>query len=217
MSSQIWHFLNTRFGLLLVGFVFTSVVGAVLSAWLQQRNWKRQSQIALFQKRYDEGVAFLDDVSDLIGKRYFAVQRFIWALRDRQAYDLEKVTAEYFECVKDWNIKLRTMRNKARLLVGEDRARDFLDYADDEQPDKPHSLHYIFVKVGRAAIAAKTNPEMMDKAEQQAAQLNWICSTFLEDLTTEFLQKAYKLQLLEIPTPVRTKRGTDAEPIRDPA
>jgi hypothetical protein len=192
-------FLNSPLGLLFVGFLLTSVIGAALSAWLQQRNWKRQSQLALFQKRYDEGVKFLDELSDLIGKRYFAMQKLIWALRDREAYDLDKVTTEYYECVKEWNGRLRTMRNKARLLISEERARDFLDYADDAQPDKPNSLHYVFVKAGRAAIAAKSDPKLMKDAEQQVAQLNWFCSTLLEDMTTEFLQRASSLQLFEIP------------------
>ncbi|MEJ0074011.1 MAG: hypothetical protein WDO17_00950 [Alphaproteobacteria bacterium] len=211
MQAQLWKFFNAPLGLLLVGFVLTSIIGAVLSAWLQQRNWKRQTQLSLFQKRYDEGVKFLDDLSDLIGKRYFALQKLIWALRDRRSYDLEKVTAEYHECVQEWNGKLRTMRGKARLLVGEDRALDFLDYNDDRDPDKPHSLHYVFVKAGRTAIAAKSDPEQMDKAEQQVAQLNWLCSNLLDDMTSDFLKRAARLEILDIPIARRVATSRPAE------
>jgi hypothetical protein len=43
------------------------VLGGVLTARLQQMSWERQAQLALFEKRYDEGVKFFDELSNLEG------------------------------------------------------------------------------------------------------------------------------------------------------
>lgn len=122
MSQIVWQTLNSPLVILALGFVLTTLVGAFLASQLQQKNWKHQTQLTLFQKRYDEGVKFLDELSDLIGKRYFLLQRYLWAIKSPVDYDVDRVRNEYFQCVQECNSKLRTMRNKARLLIGEKRA-----------------------------------------------------------------------------------------------
>jgi hypothetical protein len=144
-----WKFVNTPLGLLLLGFTFTTVMGGILTAYLQQMSWERQAKLALFEKRYDEGVKFLDELSDLIGRRYFLLQRYLWAIRDRESYNLDKASEDYFASVVEWNTRLRTMRNKTRLLIGEGPALRLLDYADDGRSENPASLHYIFGKSSR--------------------------------------------------------------------
>jgi hypothetical protein len=197
--SAIWTFLNKPLVLLLLGFGLTTVVGGMLTTRFQERSWERQTQLALFEKRYDEGVKFLDELSDLVGRRYFLLQRYVWAIRDPQHYELDKVSEAYFSSVAEWNIKLRTMRNKTRLLLGEARAQRFLDYGDDGRSDNPASLHYIFAKVHAAVILAKDDINKIDPASREVEQLNFACSELLEDFTTEFLRRAKKIELLEIP------------------
>jgi hypothetical protein len=108
----VQFFIDSKVGPILVGFVFTTVLGGFLGAGLQRKGWERQTQAALFQKRYEEGVKFLDDLSDLIGRRYFLLQRLVWLMEDEKAGDVERAFQEYYEVVKDWNIRLRTFRNR---------------------------------------------------------------------------------------------------------
>lgn len=203
--SGIWDFLNKPLSVLLLGFLLTTISGGALAAWFRQRNWKRQARLALFQKRYDEGATFLDALSDLVGKRYFLLQRYLWSVEDPVAYDTQACANEYFACVKEWNTRLRTTRNKARLLIGEERALQLLDYQDDNRPTNPKSLHYIFVKAHRAVQASKANKNLINEASNEVEQLNFICSRPLEEFTTEFLRRAQQIQLVELPVTAEDK------------
>src|SRR5262245_1830257 len=130
----VWQFFNSALGLLLMGFVLTTVTGALLSARIQKVSWKRQMRLDLFKRRYDEGAQFLDALTTLIGKRFFALQRFLWAITDRDNYDLAETAKTYFKIVEEWNVNLRSNRNKIRLLIGQEQANAFLDYEDDRRP-----------------------------------------------------------------------------------
>jgi hypothetical protein len=195
----VWKFVNTPLGLLLLGFSFTTVLGGILTARLQQMSWERQTQLALFEKRYDEGAKLLDELSNLVGRRYFLLQRYLWAIQDRESYDLQKVSEDYFASVIEWNTKIRTMRNKTRLLIGEAPARRLLDYDDDGRPESPSSLHYIFAKVHASVGRAKSDRNEIDGSLREVERLNFICSELMEDFTAEFLRRAQRFQLLDLP------------------
>jgi hypothetical protein len=199
-------FINSNIGPILVGFVLTTVIGGFFGAWLQGTAWERQTQAALFQKRYEEGTKFLDDLSDLIGKRYFFLQRLVWRMEDPELGDVEKAFQEYDEVVKDWNVRLRTFRNKARLLIGEEFASLFLDYADDGNQEQPRSLHYRFVKAHRMMLAAKEGKIKAEEADQEVGNLNDVISLVIEQFATEFLNRARKLELLEVPAKTPSAR-----------
>ena len=119
----------------------------------------------------------------------------------RGYFDLIRSVDEFIllDCVqytrRDWR-----NRNKIRLLVNEKQANSFLNYSDDNAGDNPTSLHYKFVTAHRAVLNAKASPQLSPIANKQVEELNWKASVFLERLTTEFLQRATQLQLLEVPT-----------------
>lgn len=195
----LWDFLNSQFGLLVTGFIFTTIIGSLLSVLFQRASWTRQTRVDLYRKRYEEGTLFLDELSELIGRRFFALQRYFWAIRDRDGHDFEEVKKAYYENVADWNAKLKMNRNKIRLLIGEHQATAFLDYGDDNRPRDPQSLHYIFVKAHNAVVAADKGDIGIGEAEREVDKIDWACSGFLENITTEFLERASALRLLEVP------------------
>src|SRR5262245_33070182 len=115
----LWQFLNSKFGLLLVGFVLTGLTGAILSASFQKAAWKRQTRLELFTRRYEEGIAFLEALSDLIGRRSFATQQMLWSIQRRlDEANLTKVAQSLNGATEEWNNRLRMNRAKIRLLVG---------------------------------------------------------------------------------------------------
>jgi hypothetical protein len=148
----IWEFINSNFFLLLLGFLFTTFAGAFLSNKLQKASWERQMRLDLFKKRYEEGTQFLDSLSSLIGRRFFALQRLLWAVKHPDKYDLAEIGRSYFEIVSEWNTHLRANRNKVRLLIGRDEANHFLDFGDEERLDNPQSIHYIIKKAHNTVI-----------------------------------------------------------------
>ena len=191
MSEKIW--------LLLLGFVLTTVFGGVIGYWFKQRSWQVETEHALHRARYDEGVRFLDALSDQVGRRYFLLQRYLWAIEESDREKILNRENEYFTSVVEWNASFWRNRNKIRLLVNEHQANLFLDYADDRAGDRPTSLHYKFAAAHRAVLKAKTSPDLRQAAKEHVEELNWKASVFLERLTTEFVQRATRLQLLQIP------------------
>ena len=200
-QTAVLSILQSPLGLLLIGFLLTSLLGSLFATRLQNAAWERQTRLEVFRKRYDEGIALLDHLSALIDKSYFALQRFLWALEDGNDDEYIKTKEqEYFKMVVEWNGLLRSNRNKIRLLVGEAQANRFLDYGDDGRPENPKSIHYQHVKVHNIVLAVKEGKLDKVTGQKEIERYNWEISAFLEDLTTVFAQRAISLSLLELPT-----------------
>jgi len=204
--------LTDKVKLLFLGFLLTTVLGGVVGYLMNKRSWQVETEHALHKARYDEGVEFLDELSNMIGRRYYLLQRLLWAIEVRDKDKIYEREQEYFNSVIDWNSSFWRNRNKIRLLANEVQANAFLDYKDDSAGDKPISLHYKFVAAHRAVMEAKESPNLISEARKQVEELNWKSSIFLERLTSEFLKRAIKLQLLEIPSgPGGAERAAPAD------
>src|ERR1044072_5574104 len=196
---SIWDFLNSNFFLLLLGFLFTTIAGAALSNKLQKASWERQTRLDLFKKRYEEGIQFLDSLSTLIGKRFFELQRLLWAMKHPDRYDLAEAGKSYFATVCEWNTHLRANRNKVRLLIGRDEANHFLDFRDEERLENPQSIHYIIRKAHNVVMDARDHKCDMAEAQQEVHRANVACTGFMERITDNFLVRATNLDLLQVP------------------
>jgi hypothetical protein len=186
--------------LLILGFFLTTIIGGFWGYFLKKHSWRLETEHSLFSARYDEGITFLDLLSEQVGKRFFLLQRYLWAIEEGKVEKTIERENQYFATVIEWNSCFWRNRNKIRLLVNENQANLFLNYQDDNAGDHPKSLHYKFVVAHRAVQNAKTNHDLCTIANRQVEELNWMCSVFLERLTTEFLQRAQGLQLLQAPT-----------------
>jgi len=195
---SINQFLDSKLFLLIAGFVLTTFTGGILTYYFQKRSWNRQTYVDLYRKKYDDGVKFLDELSELIGKRLFFLQKFLWAIADKDKDRVTKFEKDYFEIVNLWNVNYYKNRNKIRLLINEHMANYFLDYDDDQKLDSPQSLHYKFVITHRKVMKAKSDDSGIAEASESVQKLNWKCSVFLEKITTEFTVKAQRLELLDI-------------------
>ena len=169
--------------------------------WSQRLSWQRQVRLDLFRQRYAEGTQLLEQLSSMVDKRYFRLQRLIWSIADGSPQEtISTREHEYFEAVVEWNEKLESVHNRLRLLVGESVALQFLDYADDCRPDDPQSLHYRFVKAHRAVLKAKDDLPLALSAKQEVDSLNSAVSRFAFDTTTLFMARASALALLRAPS-----------------
>jgi hypothetical protein len=202
-----WELINSNFFLLLLGFLFTTIAGAVLSNKLQRASWDRQTRLDLFKKRYEEGIQFLDSLSSLIGRRFFALQRLLWAMKHPDKYDLPETGRNYFEIVCEWNTHLRANRNKVRLLIGHEEANDFLDFGDEARLDTPQSIHYIIRKAHNTVIDVRDNKFDIDEAQLEVHKANVACTRFMERITDNFLVRATNLDLLQVPQSEKPKRA----------
>ena len=185
--------------MMILGFLLSTVLGGVIGYLLKRRSWAFEASHALHRARYDEGRAFLDRLSRQVGRRYFLLHRYFWAIQDGGAGNIEACERKYYAAVVDWNCAYWSNRNNIRLLIDEAHANLFLDYRDDQREDHPQSLHYRFVAAHRAVRDAKLSASAHSDASHELHALNWACSVFLERLTGEFLNRASRLQLLEAP------------------
>ncbi len=193
---RLWQFLNSNLGLLIVGFVFTSILGGSLSWWFQHLSWERETRFELYSKRYDEGIIFLEDLSNLTDRRLYWLQQWLWAIEGKGK--LEEIESEYFKVGDEWNTRLRTNRNKIRLLIGERYANDFLHLANESKMNKTESIHSFFVKVHLLVLDVRAKRIKAAEAQLEISNLNRTCTKFLEELTNAFLKRASALQLLEV-------------------
>jgi len=88
MFNKIWNFLNSKFALLLLGFIFTTVIGGLLNerfqrkAWerevkRQDLEWERNRKFEILRRKLNEGQKSLGEISDLINLHFFASIRYL--------------------------------------------------------------------------------------------------------------------------------------------
>jgi hypothetical protein len=200
MWQSLWEKLGTDQGLVILGFVLSSLLGGLVAYLFQQLSWRRQAKLDLYGQRYRDGNEFLDRLSSRIDRRYFALKRLLWAVEeDAEPGKLAARERAYFKTVIEWNNNLRAMHNRVRLVIGEAEALAFLDYEDDYRQEDPRSLHYQFLLAHRALMQAKADRSLLDVARREADRLNWTLSSFLYDVTTLFAARANSLALLRVP------------------
>lgn len=68
--------------LLLVGFFFTSIVGAALAAYFQNRSWDYQEMDRSRSSERTAATNVFEDVSKPMDKRIYRMRRLNWKLRD---------------------------------------------------------------------------------------------------------------------------------------
>lgn len=199
--EALWRVIATDQGKLIAGFILTTVIGSALGFLLQRVSWRRQAKTELFRQRYLDGTKLLEELSNLIDRRYFRLQRLLWAIPSKGGEEIIKLREkEYFETVQEWNEKLRSIHNRIRLLVGDAEALQFLDYKDDFQQNSPKSLHYRFVHAHREVLKSKANLEYIPTAQEEVNRLNWALSRFAYETTTLFMSRASSLTLLRSTT-----------------
>ncbi|PRX31662.1 hypothetical protein B0G75_105452 [Paraburkholderia sp. BL18I3N2] len=190
--------------------VIGTLVGVYLTSFFANQKWRRETKFQIQSDRFKEGSEFIDDLSDLIGKRYFLLSRYFDAVEASQTQvAIDEKEKEYFKVVKTWNFSSRKNMNKLRLLIDVECAITFLDFDDDFRGQNPLSLHYKFVIAHRAvqdfrnAKASAQPVAVIDTklkyATKKVERVNWACSTFLESITTKFMKRAVNLQLLKVP------------------
>jgi hypothetical protein len=197
MLEQVGAALNTDLGKLVAAFFLTTLGGGLLTFLFQRLSWQRQAYLDMHRQRYQEGVELLQQLSSMVDKRFFRLQRLLWEIDDgNDPRKVEEREREYFVAVVEWNESLRSTHNRIRLLLGDPEASAFLDYGDDARVDDPHSLHYRFVHAHSAVMTAEKDPAAVPIAVDEVTRLNWSVSDYLQDLTTTFARRAASLELI---------------------
>lgn len=103
--------------LLLVGFFFTSVVGAALGSYFQNRSWEYQERARAMSSEREAATKTFEDISKLMDRRIYRMRQLNWKARDH-GEGTRVASAEalksYAQVLFEWNDVFN--RNRALVL-----------------------------------------------------------------------------------------------------
>lgn len=90
---------------LVVGFVFTSVVGGALGYYLQNRAWKHQHDVAALESERQTATAVFEALSILMDKRLYRMRQVAWKLSEEGhlAERVDEQMENYRQLLFEWN------------------------------------------------------------------------------------------------------------------
>ena len=220
--NRLWKFLNSGFGLLILGFALTTVIGTSLTEWYNSKAWERQInfevqrqnfewerslKFELLRRKLDEGQKSIEEISDLINQRFFRLQRVFENVTVKQREIAEENWKSYMTSVEEWNRKLIINQNKLKRLVSEEIAQEFNNYeTDNPKLQNPSSIHgKFFIAHNRVRELLRclgrddcvvTN-EMIDDANKILRDLDRHTDDFVDRVSGLFIKRGLELERFE--------------------
>lgn len=232
--KELWKFLNTQVGLLLLGFVLTAVVGGLLTelfhrkAWereiafevkRQNLEWERDKRFEILRRKLDEGYKSLEEISDLINLRFFRLHRVFENIVSKDLASAEKNWREYMKAVEEWNVKLIINQNKLNRLVGKGSAQEFNNYETDypEYINNPYSIHGKFY-LGHSKVlsllrclrnsSCEITSEMKEEVSSILNNLDVHSDSFIDRISGVFLKHAMEFESFSSSPNIQTDEAT---------
>ncbi len=177
------EFLDTKAGLVILGFLVTTVGGSILNVQIQERAARNQYAFELAKERFKEARQLQADLLQSSNARAFTLSQVIGQLAHPADYPFKEVKAYWDDKVEppkvEWNLKRYQFHAQARALYSPAladliyRAEEDPTEVQDEDPEardpaqydarKPRSLHGALVDLNRTAY------RMLRKCQAQPA------------------------------------------------
>src|SRR4030088_1934559 len=78
MTKKLAAFFTSNIGMLVAGFILTTVCGGIINTLHTQATWKRDKGFELFKSQLTKHDELLTDLSKTTGARVYRVQRVLW-------------------------------------------------------------------------------------------------------------------------------------------
>jgi hypothetical protein len=185
-------FFNSSLGLLLLGFLLTTIFGSLVNNFYSRATWERDKKFELFKRSLDRNEKLLEDISVSMGTRAFRLMKLFWVVETpptafRSPEERKQVISqrwdEYRKAVLDWNEHLRVFISKISYLAGEETARHF--YISEEGSTEKERAGTIYHQFQRAHYAVK---ELKDMPYEPTSE-KWQKS---HKLAEQYIQQLYK-------------------------
>ena len=221
--KAIWKFINSQLGLLLLGFVLTTILGAYFTERIQRKarerqvefeirrqnfEWERNRKFEILKRKIDDGEKSLEEISDLINLRYFRLHNVFSNILTNDVSSARQNWKEYMETVEIWNVKLIINQNKLARLVSREVSLEFNNYETDiknlHDPNSIHGEFFIAHNNVLSLLNCLKNPScIITKKEIQQTNeilrdLDYHTDSFIDKISNLFLQRAYELENFEI-------------------
>jgi hypothetical protein len=213
-QKKLIDFFTSGLGLLILGFVLTTVCGGLVNWMYARSTWKRDKEFELLKVDLAKHDELLTEFTKVIGARVFRLQRVVWLLDpppgtpasettwelkkdDDQKDDdqkLKKRWEKYYTTVADWNVNYRTYAIKIRVLAGEKMADDFIvrDVVSGARKAKAGTLCGVIEETHKTVADLKNQAFLtwrVDRAEHEKAQLQ---VDHLYDAVDDFVKHLYE-------------------------
>jgi len=185
-ATHLAQLLKSKIGLLVLGFVLTTVCGAIINGMYANSTWKRDKRFELLKAELQKHDELLSDLTKILGTRTFRLQRVVWVtdpepspapdtwqLNDEAKSRLNARWDDYYQSVVDWNVSYRNYAIKLRLLAGDEMAdKFFVGDLSGARKSKAGTLCWQFEKchdvVSRLKKKALASP--LEREEQDVVQ-----------------------------------------------
>jgi hypothetical protein len=168
---------------ILLGFALTTVAGGWWASYLQQRAWSRQNEVRLIEAAIERAQAACQEITSLLDRRLFRMQRLMWAATRGRADDvdmeeLERRRQDYVTILFEWNDHLNANLSVVGTYFGES-ARAALD-----------QLYEDFARVGAQAEAmvraARSGEDTRQRGDDLASEFEGWSPHSLNDHVYQF-------------------------------
>jgi len=200
MFDKIWKVLNSNLIILLIGFILSGLVGTYINDKYQRATFQREKKFLILSKSIEDSSKFIEQISGRINKRFFGIQRVLWAIEKGHLSKGKDIWQQYYSSVIEWNQNVNADYGKLFRLFGIDIALEYLDYHDETRGNEPLSIH------GKFFIVHKNTNYMLKLLEQGRDIKNTLNETYellssldiqsdayIDQLNMHVLQKAQEL------------------------
>jgi len=109
-------------------------IATVAAVWLTQhyqtQAWIRDKKFEVFRQNYSNSLALVDELSDLMSRRLFGLNRVIWVAKGTGTGELDEVWDEYYTSVEEWNTKLLGYKGRLERSIGPEAVAVFNRWDD---------------------------------------------------------------------------------------
>ncbi|MBI3087537.1 MAG: hypothetical protein HYY91_01425 [Candidatus Omnitrophica bacterium] len=133
--------------LLAIATVFATIAGVWLTNYYQERAWVREKRFETFRQGYREALELVDELSELMSRRFFGLNRVVWVAKGTGTGELDQVWDEYYESVVEWNSKFLVYRSRLTRSIEPVAGVAFAaspETALDGEPGGVKSIHGYF-------------------------------------------------------------------------
>jgi len=144
-----------KFLFLLVQIVAIATSGLFVNYFIQHSITNREQKFEIYVRNLNEAEKALQNISDIVNKRIFQLQRVFWAFQHGDDENAAKDWESYRETIDEWNIKDMSYAIKFKTYYDSQLADSFFRNGSSNV-GKTASLYHYFYIAHRAVLDWKS-------------------------------------------------------------
>lgn len=203
LHKRLGRLFSHPIALLAIATVFATVAGVWLTDYYQERAWVREKEFETFRQGYQEALRLVDELSEVMSRRVFGLNRVIWVAKGTGTGELDNVWEDYYQSVAEWNTKLLAYKGRlARSIepVAAEALGNWEDAALADTDNNPQTIHGHFfvahhrvrklVDCVRERCVGEAKATAIQQAEQAVNELSVAVENFIQACTARIHEYA---------------------------